>query len=357
MAHEFGHGTGGLADEYCASRARTPVASPARSTSRSNSNRATLKWRQFVNPARPSPPASPRPGHGATRAGAKAQPGWDDSQNVGLFEGGGTVDSGIYRPVDQLPDARQLAAVLPGLLHADEDAGTTVRPAHASTKVYTGDFNGDGKDDILVHNGNSILIYRSNGIAARPRVQRGRAGAGLVAVPAAATSSTSATSTATARTRSSCTTATNWAMEYLGLLADDGSGGPAADRPVRRLDAGLAVPEARPLLRGGLRRRRARRPVRLSTGRTGPTPTSACSGRSGTGFTLVRALRRDDARLADEARRPALRRRLRRATEGGPLGVQRLGLVHTRTWGMLRSNGTVACRWRSATTASCPAGR
>jgi hypothetical protein len=28
---------------------------------------------------------------------------------------------------------------------------------------YTGDFNGDGKDDLLVHNDNSIMIYRSNG--------------------------------------------------------------------------------------------------------------------------------------------------------------------------------------------------
>ncbi|MEK8229254.1 hypothetical protein NKG05_30100 [Oerskovia sp. M15] len=33
MAHEFGHGAGGLADEYCR-RAATPARSPARSTSR-----------------------------------------------------------------------------------------------------------------------------------------------------------------------------------------------------------------------------------------------------------------------------------------------------------------------------------
>jgi hypothetical protein len=30
-------------------------------------------------------------------------------------------------------------------------------------KAYTGDFNGDGKDDPLLHSGNSILLHRSNG--------------------------------------------------------------------------------------------------------------------------------------------------------------------------------------------------
>ena len=30
-------------------------------------------------------------------------------------------------------------------------------------KCYAGDFNGDGKDDLLVHNDNSIMVYRSNG--------------------------------------------------------------------------------------------------------------------------------------------------------------------------------------------------
>ena len=34
---------------------------------------------------------------------------------------------------------------------------------HSFTNVYSGDFNGDGKDDVLIHNGNAILIYRSDG--------------------------------------------------------------------------------------------------------------------------------------------------------------------------------------------------
>jgi hypothetical protein len=95
---------------------------------------------------------------------------------------------------------------------------------HSFTKVYTGDFSGDGKDDILIHNGNSILVYRSDGtrfdlvFSAVERVpgswqfQPGDQfyigdfnGDGKDEVVVY--------------------NSTNWAMEYLGLLADDGSGG------------------------------------------------------------------------------------------------------------------------------------
>ena len=34
---------------------------------------------------------------------------------------------------------------------------------HSFLNCYAGDFNGDGKDDLLVHNGNSIMLFRSNG--------------------------------------------------------------------------------------------------------------------------------------------------------------------------------------------------
>ena len=55
MAHEFGHGTGGLADEYCAKPGTYPGGEPGAPNITINTNRATLKWRQFVNPATPVP--------------------------------------------------------------------------------------------------------------------------------------------------------------------------------------------------------------------------------------------------------------------------------------------------------------
>ena len=95
---------------------------------------------------------------------------------------------------------------------------------HSFFKCYAGDFNGDGRDDLLVHNGNSIMMFRSNGsqldlvFSAVERVpgswqfQPGdrfyigdfnNDGKDEVVVY----------------------NSTNWVMEYLGLLADDGNDG------------------------------------------------------------------------------------------------------------------------------------
>ena len=56
---------------------------------------------------------NPNPGTGAAPAGTRgpARRLEQQRQSVGLFEGAQYGDSGKYRPVDQLPDARQLAAV------------------------------------------------------------------------------------------------------------------------------------------------------------------------------------------------------------------------------------------------------
>jgi hypothetical protein len=95
---------------------------------------------------------------------------------------------------------------------------------HSFLNCYAGDFNGDGRDDLLVHNGNSIMLFRSNGsqldlvFSAVERVpgswqfQPGdrffigdfnNDGKDEVVVY----------------------NSTNWVMEYLGLLVDDGNNG------------------------------------------------------------------------------------------------------------------------------------
>ena len=225
MAHEFGHGTGGLADEYCQPGTYSGP-EPGAVDLTKNTNRATLKWRRFVNPATPVPTGvNATPGTGnCTGYNQGTQPtGWSNDQNVGLFEGGGYNDSGIYRPV---VNCRMRGNSPPYCPVCYTELKTLMHPVsgHSFLNCYAGDFNGDGKDDLLVHNGNSIMLFRSNGsqldlvFSAVERVpgswqfQPGdrffigdfnHDGKDEVVVY----------------------NSTDWAIEYLGLLADDGNNG------------------------------------------------------------------------------------------------------------------------------------
>src|ERR671918_682275 len=172
MAHEFGHGTGDLADEYCSRPGSFSGGEPARPNITINTNRATLKWRQFVNPATPVPtgvaPASPANCTGWT-VGSKPA-GWSDSDDAGLFEGGSTWRKGIHRPVINCRMRGNSPPFCP-VCYTRMKSNAEPHAQHTFLKAYAGDFNGDGKDDVVVFNG------------------------------------------------------TDWIMEYLGLLADDGANG------------------------------------------------------------------------------------------------------------------------------------
>ena len=96
IAHEFGHGYGGLADEYCTSRVYSG-GDPGAPNVTVNTNAATLKWNRFLSPVTPVPT-----GKGSCAGyteGVRATPGWSDTHDAGLFEGGGTNATGMYRPV------------------------------------------------------------------------------------------------------------------------------------------------------------------------------------------------------------------------------------------------------------------
>ena len=130
MAHEFGHGTGGLADEYCRPGTYTG-GEPGAVNVTANTRRATLKWKQFVNPATPVP------------TGINASPGTERAP--GTTRGhrppaGATIRTlACSRRSDtrqrdlpsrgQLPHARQFASVLPRLLYRIEDTDAPVQRA------------------------------------------------------------------------------------------------------------------------------------------------------------------------------------------------------------------------------------
>jgi hypothetical protein len=225
MAHEFGHGAGGLADEYCSRSGSYSGGEPSKPNITKNSNRATLKWKQFVSPATPVPtgaaPASPTGCTGYT-AGAKPA-GWSDSDDAGLFEGGGTWRKGLYRPVINCRMRGNSPPYCP-VCYTRMKSNAEPYAGHTFLEVYPGDFNGDGKDDILVHNGNSILIYRSDGskldvvfsaVERVPGSWQFKPGDRVYV----------ADFNGDGKDEVAIFNGTDWVMEYLGLLADDGANG------------------------------------------------------------------------------------------------------------------------------------
>src|SRR5262249_3616935 len=124
-----------------------------------NTNRATLKWRNFVNPATPVPTGL---GNCSGYNQGVRPANWDDTRDVGLFEGGGTYGTGMYRPVINCRMRSNTPEFCP-VCYTALKRNADVKAGRSFLKCYTGDFSGDGKDDLLVHNGNSIMLYRSNG--------------------------------------------------------------------------------------------------------------------------------------------------------------------------------------------------
>ena len=225
MAHEFGHGAGGLADEYCQPGTYTG-GEPGAVNVTANRNRTTLKWRQYVAPSTPVPTGiNADPGNGScTGWNQGTQPAdWDGSQSVGLFEGAQYADSGKYRPVVNCRMRGNSPPYCP-VCYTEMKGKHHHASGHSFTKVYTGDFSGDGKDDILIHNGNSILVYRSGGTTfdlVFSAVER---------VPGSWQFQPGdqfyiGDFNGDGKDEVVVYNSTNWAMEYLGLLADDGSGG------------------------------------------------------------------------------------------------------------------------------------
>jgi hypothetical protein len=84
VAHEAGHGIGGLRDEYAGAGPNTGAPINNRNCSTVLDD-GTVFWNRFIDPATPVP--------------TTFAPGMDSNRTVGLFEGCGTKDTGIYRPV------------------------------------------------------------------------------------------------------------------------------------------------------------------------------------------------------------------------------------------------------------------
>lgn len=225
MAHEFGHGAGGLADEYCRPGTYSG-GEPGRVNVTANTNRNTLKWRKFVNPSTPILTGiNDNPGDGSCTGwteGAKPT-NWSSSDDVGLFEGAQYVDSGKYRPVINCRMRGNSPPFCP-VCYTEMKSKMYPSTGHSFHKCYAGDFNGDGKDDLLIHNGNSILVYRSDGI------QLSLVFSAVERVPGSwqfkpGDSFYIGDFNGDGKDEVVVYNSTDWVMEYLGLLVDDGNDG------------------------------------------------------------------------------------------------------------------------------------
>jgi len=90
--------------------------------------------------------------------------------------------------------------------------------------AYAGDFNGDGKSDVLVHNGNGIMTYRSNGSQLDVQFSV------VNIVPGSwqfqpGDQYWTGDFNGDGKDEVLVFNGSDWIMPYLGLLADDGSGG------------------------------------------------------------------------------------------------------------------------------------
>ena len=153
IAHEFGHAMGGLADEYDLIQGLPPATytggEPAGVNCTKNSNKGTLKWKRYVKPTTPVP---------TTTVPAGVSP----DQHAGLFQGCSTFKNNIFRPTldsRMKSNSKEFGPVsynhLKNVFHAKMN--------HSFLNSYVGDFTGDGKDDVVIHNGDDLALYESTG--------------------------------------------------------------------------------------------------------------------------------------------------------------------------------------------------
>ena len=149
MAHEFGHGIGGLRDEYTrANRSYTGGAVNNRNCS-TVTNRNSVFWKRFINPATPVPTTF------------SAASGMDSNKTVGIFQGCSTKDSGIYRPVHNCRMKGNTPEFCPVCYTLMKQA-LKGNLKHNFNRVISGDFTGDGKTDVVIHNGQDLSLYRKD---------------------------------------------------------------------------------------------------------------------------------------------------------------------------------------------------
>lgn len=156
IAHEFGHGIGGLDDEYSVQGSYTGTEQGWINLT-TVTDRATTKWRQFIDATTPLPTGV---GAGANYNQGPRPAGWSSTFDAGLFEGGGTLNTGIYRPVENCRMKGNSPEFCP-VCYTSLKTARHAETGHHFSNAHAGDFYGSGRSDVLLHHGTSIHLHRN----------------------------------------------------------------------------------------------------------------------------------------------------------------------------------------------------
>jgi hypothetical protein len=153
-AHESGHMVGGLCDEYEGTGTYTGT-EPGCPNMTINTNRSTVKWADFIAPTTAIPTV------------------WDpttmdQTETVGEFEGGMYKTYGIYRPHYNARMNSNSPPFGPVSYNAMKESIATTHE-HNFAQTLAGDFNGDGRSDLVIHNANALELYLSDGTHQVPK--------------------------------------------------------------------------------------------------------------------------------------------------------------------------------------------
>jgi hypothetical protein len=146
-AHEMGHMIGNLGDEYTGT-ANYTGSEPSNVNLTINQKRASLKWNQFVNPSTAIPTTS-----------TTLDPVEDDGLYAGATIGGTKYGSGIFRPAFN----SRMNSNQPEFDSVGFDQMRSVSAQHQDIRyrnVYAGRFTGGPQTDLLLHQENSLYLFK-----------------------------------------------------------------------------------------------------------------------------------------------------------------------------------------------------